>query len=28
VQQRRSTFEAFQPNTLTAQQSLREHPPA
>ena len=28
VQQRRSTSEAFQPNTLTAQQSLREHPPA
>ena len=28
VQQRRSTSEAFQPNKLTAQQSLREHPPA
>jgi hypothetical protein len=26
VQQRRSTSEAFQPNVLTAQQQLRDHP--
>jgi hypothetical protein len=26
VQQRRSTSEAFQPNMLTAQQPLRDHP--